>query len=141
MKRNLLIIIATLFVSAVQINAYADYCLIKKIGGFCSFDSLSSTSSPHTYFHCDADKSYYIKIYTHNVLVGGFAAGSGTLTLTGSDIKKVLNKYYFEVAHHDGHNGFKYIAITSLGSIHCHIGKGERSAVFPGPFALQSEKM
>ena len=138
MKRNSWLICASLLMSLVQINVYADYCFMPGgLAGFCNFENLSSKSSPHSYFHCEANNAWYVKMYTHHVLVGGFMPGAGTLTLTGSEVQRVLNNYYFEVAHHEGHDGMRYVGFTSLGSFQCSLGTGGRSAVFPGAFAVK----
>lgn len=137
MKRTSVIYFSLIFAALVQINAYADFCLFTGIAGACNFNSLSSSSSPHAFFNCEADNSVYLKIFTHNVLVGGFGPGAGTLTLTGSEIQKVLSNYYFEVAYDAKHKGLlQYIAVTSVGPVRCKLGTGGRSAVFPGAFAI-----
>lgn len=139
MKRTSVIFLSTIIAALIQINAYADFCLFTGIAGACNFNSLSSNSSPHTFFHCDADNSVYLKIFTHNVLVGGFGPGAGTLTLTGSEIQKVLSNYYFEVAYDPKHKGLlQYIAATSVGPVRCKLGTGGRPAVFPGAFAISA---
>ena len=135
MKKSLLILFASALFSLVQVSAYADSCLFAGIAGACKFDSLTSNSSPHAYFHCEADNSFYVKIYTHNVLVGGFGPEGGKLTLLGSEINKVLKHYYFEVAHDDRHKGTRFIAVTSMGPVRCSLGTGGRTAVYPGAFA------
>ncbi len=134
MKRNTLIGLATLFISCMQMSAFADHCFVSGVGGVCYFDSLSKDNNEHAYYHCKAS-SVYVKMYNHNVLISGFKP-NGTLTLTGSDVNKMFDNYYFEVMHHDKHNGLKYVAITSLGQIKCTMGTGGRKMVYPGSFGL-----
>ncbi len=140
MKRTAVIVFSAIFAAFFQINAFADFCLFTGIAGACNFTSLSSHSSPHAFFHCEAENSIYLKIFTHNVLVGGFGPGAGTLTLTGSEVQKVLNNHYFEVAYDAKHKGLlQYIAVTSVGPVRCKLGTGGRPAVFPGAFAISTE--
>lgn len=133
MKRNAFIGLSVLLLSFVQMSAYADHCFVSGVGGFCYFDSVSSNASEHAYFHCKASSSLYVKMYNHHVLVSGFKQ-NGTLTLTGGEVSRMLDNYYFEVMNHDGHNGPKFVAMTSLGPIKCTMGTGGRKMVFPGSF-------
>lgn len=123
--------------SVIQVSAYADYCFSSGITGFCYFTGLANSSSPHSYFHCTSDNSYIVKFYNHNVLISGFSS-AGTITLSGSEIKKMFNKHYFEVMHHDGHHGAKYVGYVSVGKMHCSIGTGGRPEVYPGSFGLNA---
>jgi hypothetical protein len=144
MKRNSFIFLAPLLFSCLQMSAYADHCYSAGIGSFCYFTGLSNSASEHAYFHCETSGTPFVKMYNHNVLISGFmpvsGAGAGTLTLTGLGVKKMLDDYYFEVMHHEGHSGIKYVLITSLGPMKCSLGTGGRKGVFPGSFGISPEK-
>lgn len=134
MKRNTFIGLAVVLLSFMQMSAYADHCYVSGVGGLCYFDSLSNNQGEHAYFHCKAS-SVYVKMYNHHLLVSGFKH-NGTLTLTGGEVNRMLDNYYFEVMHHDGHDGLKFVAVSSLGAIKCTMGKGGRQMVFPGSFGV-----
>lgn len=140
MKRNSFVVLGALLLSFIQVSVYADHCYVVGIGGACYFDSLHKDSNKHVYYHCEVGPSYYVKMYNHNVLISGFVPGSGpgagTLTLTGTDAKEMLDNYYFEVKNHQGHNGSKYVIITSAGPIKCGMGTGGRKMAFPGEFGI-----
>ncbi len=124
--------------------AYADHCYSFGVGGLCYFNGLSNSESPHAHFHCSTSGSLFVKMYNHNVLISGFmpvsGKGAGTLTLSGVGVKQMLDDYYFEVAHHAGHSGLKYVLITSLGPINCSTGMGNRKAVFPGLYGSSDNR-
>lgn len=144
MKKMSFVFYGIMLLLCFQNNAYADHCYSFGVGGVCYFDGLSNSKSPHTYFHCSTSGSLYVKMYNHNVLISGFmpvsGKGAGTLTLSGVGVKHMLDDYYFEVMHHEGHSGLKYVVITSLGPIKCSTGMGSRKAVFPGLFGVQSDQ-
>ena len=144
MKRFSLTFFGIILFSCLQFSAYADQCLSFGIGGLCYFNGLSNSDSPHAHFHCSTSGSPFVKMYNHNVLISGFmpvaGKGAGTLTLSGVGVKHMLDDYYFEVMHHAGHSGVKYVLITSLGPINCSMGMGSRKAVFPGLFGVSGGK-
>ena len=144
MKRNSLIFMGSLVFSLVQLSAYADHCYVAGVGGLCYFTGLSKNASEHAYFHCETPGTLGVQMRNHNVLISGFMPvdghGAGTLTLNGAEAKRMLNDYYFEVMHHDGHSGLRYVVIASAGPIKCSMGKGGRGSVFPELYGASATK-
>lgn len=122
------------------VSAHSDGCHVHGYGGYCYFNSLSRDHNKHLYFHCDTQRgNLLVKLTNHHVLITGHISGrgpaAGTLTLSGLiDVKSALDHYYFEVQDDSHHSGTKYVFIASMGRIHCELGRGGRTSVFPGLF-------